>query len=178
MEKVKEIKEDKKETKSKKTYFDDKQPSKLEKVGEFLKPNKTRILITLLFGLIGIVFQVWSYMNPCLQFICQPVILGITYYVIFPFDMLSILLIANLPPIGIVLSLIKAIILMLNIIYWYIISCLIAIPLDKKLKIRRKHKLKEKEAKEKAMKEAIAQQIKEAEEKEKQKDIERLKRNK
>jgi hypothetical protein len=120
--------------------FDQKKLRKLFKLG------KIKLIILGVIIAVSLIFQVWEYNANCLKIVCEPIIGWILYYVFWLFDLLAIPILSNVPPNRIILMIIKAIFLVLQVIYWYLLSCLIAIPVNKirgRVNQKIKHKKKE-----------------------------------
>lgn len=117
-----------------------------KKVKRFFKLTKSKITVLISIVAISLLFQVWDYNKRCLEIICEPVFLGVLYYVLWPFELLVILLVGNIPPNKFLLSIIKIIFLVLQVGYWYLLACLVAYPINKtrgKINIRKSRRRKE-----------------------------------
>lgn len=149
---------------------------KEKRARKFLKFNKTKIKIFSVIVIISILLQWWEYNTICIKIVCSPLIIGTIYYLFWPFQLLNILILGSIPPNQIVLSIAKIIFIVLQIAYWYIISCLIAIPINTVRGKVGRTKSRKRKSRDKAMKEQIAKDIKIGEEMEKEKHLEKLKK--
>ena len=152
------------------------QRDKIKRILKFFKFNKPKIIIFIVIILISLGFQWIFEPGKCLSIICSPYILGVLYYVFWPFDLLAILILGNIPPNPIILFIAKIVALLLQIIYWYILSCLIAIPINKIRGVRGKSKNKKKKEHNKRIKAGIEKALIKAKQIEEQKNIEKMKK--
>lgn len=103
----------------------------IKKFNKFFKLNRIKATILLVLVLISIYFQLWEFKRECLEIICKPTVLGISYYVFWPFSLLNILVLEHLLPNKILLFIGKVMFFFLQMSYWYLASCLLAIPVNK-----------------------------------------------
>ncbi len=142
---------------------------RLRKAHRFLKLTKAKFIIFILIIGISVLLQVWDYNQSCLELICKPAIIGVTYYIFWVFDFLQMGLVRIFPPHYPLLILIKIITLGLQLVYWYLITCLIAMPINKiRGKIGAKQRWKRKDE-HKKMKIKIERDLRRAQELEKEK---------
>ena len=139
-----------------------------KKVKRFFKLTKSKIIVLVGIVAISLLFQVWEYNKRCLEIVCEPYLLGILYYVLWPLELLVIALVGNIPPNKLLLGVIKIIFLVLQVGYWYVLACLVAYPINKtRGKINQRKSRRRKEA-DRIMKLKIARDVQEAEELEKE----------
>ena len=100
-------------------------------IKRLLRPTKIKIIIFLCIIGLSIVFQGWNYNIKCLEIICEPIFLGFIYYLFWPFDLFNIWIMGILPPTIPLLFIIKIITLIVQVVYWYLLTCFIIIPINK-----------------------------------------------
>ena len=105
----------------------------LEKVSAKLKITKTRVVIFCIILAIALLLQVWDNYNSCLQLFCKPLVLSIFYYLVWPIEFLNLGIIMNINPVRWILVFDRIVVLVLQIFYWYVLSCLISVPVGKKI---------------------------------------------
>ena len=137
----------------------------VERLEEFFKPKKEKIVLFLIFIVLGVLLQTWEAMfASCLKILCPPIGLGIVYYIFWPFQLFNILILQEIPPYRSLLFFARIIFFVLQLIYWYIIACLISIPLSKQIKKSKGKKEGRKKENERKMKETIERDVKHAKE--------------
>ncbi len=138
-----------------------------EKVERFFRWNGTKAILFALFIIIGLGFQSWAYVEKssdgCLKAFCGPVYLGVVYGVFLPFDYLNIWILKSLEPERWILVFDNIIIWFLQLTYWYLLSCLIAIPLRKAILNMKNDFYNRRNEKERRFKESIELNVKKAE---------------
>jgi len=139
------------------------QKKRWNKFRNFLKFNKPKIIIFIVFLILAIIFQGWSFKIKCLKLFCEPLFFGILYYVIWPFDLLLALISINIGTGGIMIRIVQILFLFLQVAYWYIMSCLIAIPSNKIRAKIGKRKWKKQKYQDKILKTKIQKDIKNSE---------------
>lgn len=113
---------------------------------------------------LSFIFQIWTYNQGCLKIICGNVVLWITYYIFWPFDLLNIFILEIIPATRNALFIDKVLFILIQAVYWHLISCIIAYPMGRvhgKLKISHEEKEREEE---REMKAKIEKDLREAEE--------------
>ena len=142
-----------------------------KKIGENLKINKTKIWIFVIILIVGVLLQWWDYSTNCLKLICEPIALGIFYYVVWLIELINLWVVSWLTPIRALLFIDRVIVIQLQVLYWHVISCLIAIPLDKYFSSATFKRAEKEKQLEKEMHEKIQKDVEEAEVLEKEKSL-------
>jgi len=131
--------------------------------------NKIKVKIFFSIILLSIILEIWDYYLNCLKIICDPMILGVVYYIFWPFHLLNILLLANITPYASLVIIIKIIFFLLQLVYWYGLTLLASFILNKLRGHHGRKRSRKRKNMNKFIEKGIEKDLREAEELEKKK---------
>lgn len=139
----------------------------IERVERFLAWNRAKVIIFLLFVIIGIGFQSWAYIEKnktgCLEIFCGPTAIEVVYGAFLPFDYLNVWILKNVSPERWLLIIDNIIIWSLQAAYWYLLSCLISIGARRMFLNIKNNLYNKRNEKERLFRESIEKSVKHAE---------------